>query len=450
MTQAIASTSASPTGPGGPLDDLPGVAIVAQHASLKFGGEAALPFHFFRVLRKRGVDARLVVHERCRDAVAEAFPDDLDRVVFVPDRAIHRLLWRVGSVLPARVAAMTTDTMMVLVTQWQLRRAARGLIRDLGVGLVHQPIPVSPKAPSLIGGLGVPVVIGPMNGGMDFPDAFRGYDGAATRLLYGLGRRASWLAHRLIPGKLRADALLVANRRTALALPSGARGEVIELVENGVDLDVWDAPEDSRPDSDRDGLTRFAFLGRLVDWKAVDLLLEAFARVVAEAPARLEILGDGPMRPMLEGKARDLGLIGGDGPDPDRVAFSGWQPQAECSRRLSRADALVLPSLYECGGAVVLEAMAMGRPVVATDWGGPADYLDPSCGILVPPDSREGFVSGLSSAMLRLAGDPGLRRRMGEAGRRKVVEQYAWDRKAEAILAIYARVVSRAPGRPGG
>ncbi|QDV38517.1 glycosyltransferase family 4 protein [Tautonia plasticadhaerens] len=448
MTQASASTSARPTGPGGPADAVPEVAIVAQHASLEFGGEAALPFHFFRVLRKRGVGARLVVHERCRDAVAGAFPDDLDRVVFVPDRAIHRLLWRVGSVLPGRVAAMTTDTLLTLVTQWQLRRAARDLIRDHGVGLVHQPIPVSPKAPSLIGGLGVPVIIGPMNGGMDFPDAFRGYDGAATRLLYQVGRRASWLAHRLIPGKLRADALLVANRRTALALPSGARGEVIELVENGVDLDVWDAPDDPRPDSDRDGLPRFAFLGRLVDWKAVDLLLEAFARVVAQAPALLEILGDGPMRPSLEEKARGLGLIGGDG--PDRVEFLGWQPQAECSRRLSRADALVLPSLYECGGAVVLEAMAMARPVVATDWGGPADYLDPSCGILVPPDSREGFVSGLASAMLRLAGDPDLRRRMGAAGRRKVVDQYAWDRKAEAILAIYARVASRAPGRPVG
>src|SRR5690606_30187108 len=126
-----------------------------------------------------------------------------------------------------------------------------------------------------------------------------------TRLLYQLGRRASWLAHRLIDGKLRADALLVANRRTARALPSGARGEVIELVENGVDLDVWDAPDDARPDSEADGLTRFVFLGRLVDWKAVDLLLDAFARVVAEVPARLEIVGDGPMRPMLEARARD-------------------------------------------------------------------------------------------------------------------------------------------------
>ena len=80
-----------------PTGDLPRVAIVAEHASLRFGGEAALPFHFFRVLRAREVDAYLIVHERCRDAVLDAFPGDADRIVFVPDRPIHRAMMRWGS-----------------------------------------------------------------------------------------------------------------------------------------------------------------------------------------------------------------------------------------------------------------------------------------------------------------------------------------------------------------
>ena len=92
--------------------------------------------------------------------------------------------------------------------------------------------------------------------------------------------------------------------------------------------------------------------------------------------------------------------------------------------------------------------MAAGRPVIATRWGGPADYLDPSCGVLVPPDSREGLIAGLAAAMIRLAGDPELRRRMGAAGRRKALDLYSWDRKAEAILAIYRRVLSRSKGSP--
>ena len=425
--------------------DLPRVAIVAEHASLRFGGEAALPFHFFRVLRARGVDAYLVVHERCRDAVLDAFPADLDRLVFVPDRPIHRVLMRWGKRLPSRIRLMTTDAISGAITQRMLRREVARLIRSGRVDLVHQPIPVSPRAPSTIGGLGVPVVMGPLNGGMDFPPAFRGYDGAVLRLVYGLGRRLSGFGHLLADGKLRADALLVANPRTARALPKGIRGEVIELVENGVDPGLWDVESD-RSEVSGSGPTRFVFLGRLVDWKAVDLLIEALGRVVMLFPARLEIIGDGAMRGSLEDQARRLWLTGRGGDDP--VAFSGWLPQSECSKRLAEADALVLPSLYECGGAVVLEAMAAGRPVIATDWGGPADYLDPSCGILVPPESREGLIAGLANAMIQLAVDPELRRRMGAAGRRKALELYSWDRKAEAILAIYRRVLWRSKGNP--
>ena len=58
------------------------------------------------------------------------------------------------------------------------------------------------------------------------------------------------------------------------------------------------------------------------------------------------------------------------------VKFSGFLSQPDCARRLQAADVFVLPSLFECGGAVVLEAMAVGLPVIATAWGGPLDYLD--------------------------------------------------------------------------
>ena len=417
--------------------DSPRVAIVADNASLRFGGEAALPFHFFRVLRKRKVEAWLVVHERCREAVEEAFVEDLEHVIFVPDLVLHRLVYGLGRPLPDRVSMMTSEVLLSLLTQWQLRREVRNLVGQGKVDLVHQPIPVSPRLPTLMRRTGVPVVIGPMNGGMDFPEAFRSFDGSLTRLLVGLGRRASDLANRMVDGKLHAELLLVANERTARNLPDGIRGEVVQLVENGVDLDVWSSDQ-PRPESEKDGVPRFVYMGRLVSWKAVDLLLEAFARVVAKSPARLTVIGDGPVRPALEAQAQRLGL--------STVEFLGWQLQSACAEHLARADALVLPSLYECGGAVVLEAMAMSRAVVATDWGGPADYLDPSCGILVAPTSPGGFVAGLADAMLRLAGDAELRRRMGAAGRQKVLEHYTWERKGDRILGLYRRALARARG----
>lgn len=65
------------------------------------------------------------------------------------------------------------------------------------------------------------------------------------------------------------------------------------------------------------------------------------------------------------------------------------------------------------------------------------DYLDLSCGILVQPNSYEGMVAGFAGAMVRLAGDAELRKRMGEAGRRKIVEEYDWEKKVDRMMEIY-------------
>ena len=130
--------------------------------------------------------------------------------------------------------------------------------------------------------MGAPVVIGPMNGGMSYPPAFRRREGLFVRGFNAAGRRCSQALNRLIPGKLRAETLVAANARTRQALPSGVRGRVVELVENGVDLSVWEAGG-AAAGRCGDGPVRFLFAGRLVGWKAVDLLLEAFQRVVGRA-----------------------------------------------------------------------------------------------------------------------------------------------------------------------
>lgn len=409
----------------------PRVLIVAEHASAKFGGEAILPLHYFRVLRKRGIETWLIVHSRTRDELTALFPSDSDRIHFIPDSTYLRLLGRIGKPLPGQLRHFTVGFLARLSSQRKARDIARRLIRDHRIDVVHQPIPVSPKESSLLYNLGAPLIIGPMNGGMTYPPGFTRTQGGITAVFMRMGRAMSGLLNRLMPGKLWASALLVANDRTAAALPSGVCGKVITVVENGVDLSLWTAPQRSQ---DSTGPVRFAFTGRLVDWKAVDILLDAFKLLVEQDSANLEILGNGPMRPSLEAQAKALGIA-------DRVKFHGWVSQPQCAQILREVDALVLPSLYECGGAVVLEAMALGLPVIASDWGGPADYLDASSGILVPPHSRETFVKDLTEAMRKLARSPEMRSAMGRAGRRRVEEAFDWERKVDRILEIYDDVV---------
>ncbi|NLG65483.1 MAG: glycosyltransferase family 4 protein [Actinobacteria bacterium] len=413
--------------------------IVAEHASARFGGEAMLPLQYFRHLRRRGVDVHLVVHERTRAELAALFPDDHDRIHYVPDTWLHRLLWWLGRPLPNRVRVFTTGWLLHLVTQLHQRPIVRRLVREHGVNVVHEPTPVSPRMPSLMYDVGAPVIIGPMNGGMSYPPAFRHMESRAERLAVGVGRRWADLLNWLLPGKRRAALLLVANARTRRALPSGLCPNVMELVENGVDTDQWTPGADRRAPAG--GPVRFVFVGRLVDWKAVDLLFEAFAAAAARVPCRLDVIGDGPLRPALERQCHALGIAG-------LVTFHGFVPHAACRDHMRAAAALVLPSLYECGGAVVLEAMALGLPAIVTDWGGPADYVRDEWGIRVPPAGRDRLISGLAEAMVRIADSPEERAQLGARAQAVARDVYAWSAKVERVLTLYGAVLEASPGRP--
>lgn len=413
-----------------PSDNNPRVLIVAENASLKFGGEATKPFLFFRFFRKRGMDVRLLVHARCRAELEAAFPKDQDRLYFIPDTAAHKLLWQLGRRMPAKVDEQTLGFVRHQVTQLLQRDLARELVRNHGIEIIHEPTPISPKQVSILYDMGAPVVIGPMCGGMDYPPGFQYMQSGFARQLERAGRAAAQLFHGAMPGKLRAGALVVANDRTRLALPRGTRGRVYDMPESGVELSSY-APIDyaARP---QDPAVRFVYLGRLVDWKAVDLLLEAFHAVARQNPdARLDVLGDGPMLDPLRRRATELSLN-------DRVEFAGWVNKAAGFDRLRAADVFVLPSLRECGGNALLEAMAVGLPSVVTNWGGPGVYVDDTCGIRVDPVSRDAFVAGFTRAMLTLAASRELRVRMGAAARRRLSTHYfTWESKVQRMLEIY-------------
>ena len=428
--------------------DIPRVLIVADHASARFGGEAALPLHYFRVLRGREAPVWLISHARTRDELTQLYGND-PRIHYVEDAWLHRAMWRLGRRLPAGVAYLTTGFVTRFSSQLEQRRLVHRLVERERIDVVHQPMPVSPREPSLLYGFGVPVVIGPMNGGMEWPPAFRPASGRSGRALLKVARASARLLNRVVPGKRRAALLLVANQRTREALPLDRDAPVDEMVENGVDFNVWkgrpDPPQAEAPAS----VTTFAFMGRLVDWKAVDLLIRAFAKARERQRIRLVIIGDGVERAPLEQLAARLGIGGSNGGadspgSAGTIDWLGWLPQAECAGVLRRADGLVLPSLLEGGGAVVLEAMAMGKPVIATAWGGPLDYLDDDCGVLVAPTGPDALVDGLAEAMVRLAQFPDERLRMGRHGLEKARRLYDWDVKVDRMIDCYRRAMRTA------
>ena len=415
------------------------IVLVSEHASAKFGGEAALPLHYYRVLRARNIPVWLVVHERTRVELAALYPDDIgSRILFIPDTWVHRFLWRIGRILPARIASFSVGFAMRIFSQILQGRIIRKIVREQGITVIHQPMPVSPKEPSLIFNMGAPVIIGPMNGGMDYPSSFRSLQGVTERVSLWIGRRLGNVMNVIFPGKRKAALLLVANERTKQALPDCVNKVPVEiLVENGVDMSLWANNDDQA--TARSGTPIFIYMGRLVDWKAIDILVTAFADASKVTKMMLFIIGDGVERQRLEELAFKLNVLGSDSRQGS-IQFKGWLSQAECVVQLRGADALVLPSLMECGGAVVLEAMAMSIPVIATKWGGPTDYLDSECGILIDPLSREYMVESLAKAMIALAESPERRQLMGVVARQRIESQFDWELKVDQMIEFYRRV----------
>jgi glycosyltransferase involved in cell wall biosynthesis len=148
----------------------------------------------------------------------------------------------------------------------------------------------------------------------------------------------------------------------------------------------------------------------------------------------LLIIGDGPARHRLE---RRLLLL-----NPARpVRFAGWMRYTDVARELAQADVLVHPALRECGGSSVLEAMACALPVIAAAWGGPADYVDETCGILIPPITPEQFVRDLAAAIVKLAQSREMREQLGNVAREHVVTHYDWAEKVRRIHGLYEAAV---------
>ena len=409
---------------------LPKLLLVAEHASAVFGGEALIPFQYFKHFRDLNVDVHLLVHERTRNELQTAFPRDLDRLHFVRDSRLNIWCDKIRQRMRSRLLGFVLGAISHVDTQIRQFFSARTLVRKHQFDLIHEPIPVSPKLPSMLFGFSVPVIVGPMNGGMDYPPNYN-LDSRIDRLMRSCLRSTAGIANFILPGKRQAALLLVANRRTFDALPGQLKAKrVLEFVENGVDLELF-TPR-SKPEITTD--FHIICIARLVDFKRIDLLIDACSRLKDKIEFRVDVVGDGPLRADLESQAHRLGLT-------THVQFHGWLPHIATAAILRKADVMVLPSMEECGGAVVLEAMATAIPVIAAKWGGPADYITPDTGILVPPATPDQFIDELAKAMLWMAENPKARAEMGHAGRQRAADKYDWRAKVRALLTIYEDVL---------
>jgi glycosyltransferase involved in cell wall biosynthesis len=261
-----------------------------------------------------------------------------------------------------------------------------------------------------------------------------GYFGEAkTRLYRGLERSLG----------RRTDRLIGVSRQTVndLVRLGVAPREKFDVIPLGLELGSF-ASLDGHPANGlraelgvADGVAMFAFVGRIVPIKRLDLLLRAFGRAHRSgAPAHLAIVGDGETRTDFERLAEELEV----GP---AVSFLGYR--RDLPEIAAASDVAVLSSDNEGTPVWLIEAAAAGRPAVATDVGGTSEVVTPRTGIVVPADDEV----ALGEAIARLSRDPELRKEMGGAARRHVLRRYSVERLLVDIDALYTELLGSRAGR---
>ena len=321
---------------------------------------------------------------------------------------------------------------------WQLcaYRVARRLHQSIGFDVVHHVTYVRYSAPSFLSLLPVPFIWGPVGGAETAPRTFwyaLGLQGKSYELI-------RLLTHRL--GELDPFTHVTARRSIlARATTEDTAQRLRQLGATHVELDsaiglhadditrLGQCPPPSSPP------LRFISMARLLHWKGLHLGLRAFAQAKLN-DAEYWIVGDGAERNRLEELAGELGIA-------PQVKFFGRLSRDDTLRQLSVSHVLVHPSLHDSGGWVCLEAMAAGRPVICLDLGGPALQVTTATGMKIPACNPQQAVMEIADAMQRLATAARLRRRMGQAGKQRVREHFAWDMKGRLLAQRYTDIAIR-------
>jgi len=322
---------------------------------------------------------------------------------------------------------------------WQrlARREARRLHKEFQFDVAHHVTFGNDWMPSFIGAyLQVPFIWGPVGGGQRTPKNFLKQYSFAGQLAEKSRGIAQWIGRNLLFSRRQclknAKAILVCNYETRAKIPEKYLHKVHLFPVNGIsEDDLNNVFHKHNPNGNFTILTA----GRLHRLKGVAIAVKAFNKFSQKYQnAILEIVGQGPEEAALRQLVEELDIR-------DKVRFVPWLPRNELVARMREADVFLFPSFRDGGGAVVVEAMASGIPVICIDTGGPGFHIQEEWGIKIEPKNPEYVVLEMARALERLYLDKNLRKGLGKAARKRAEEFYLWDKLGKRMQEIYEDVL---------
>ncbi len=442
------------------------VLLIIEQCNPEGSSVPLVGYNFYKEISLRA-EVKLVTHGRNKASLDRAHPDSDIVYLFESDwsKRYYKVADRLSRIKGKIIWPLRLTLAYPIYAEFnhQVYQKFASAIKSGQHDIVHSITPIMPRYPVKVVEAcdQTPFVLGPVNGGVPYPDGFKS---VGRREFSGLNFLRS-VGRFLIPGYRetyqQADYILAGSSYTAGLIKRlfNLKDERVELFyENGLmsefvkrsatahssaepaAIELSQQPEqppNQQPDKQPDQRLNLLFVGRLVPYKGADILIESLSKLPADIlqRVRLTIVGDGSERGALEHQVTALGLT-------ETVMFTGWVVQIETLQYYRRSDIFCFPSVREFGGAVVLEAMANGLPCIVVNNGGIGEYVTEKTGFRIEPISRSFVVQALAESIERLAINSLLRQRMAENAVQRALT-FTWDTKAERIVEIYEELLVR-------
>jgi glycosyltransferase involved in cell wall biosynthesis len=286
---------------------------------------------------------------------------------------------------------------------WQLKAIghARELQRQVEFDAIHHLTWAGIRAPTFLGSLGPPLIIGPIGGGETSPQLLRDDLGTRGRILERIRdmSNATITVNPIVRKGFRdAAVIFVSTSDTQKLFKGSLRNKTAVFSQLGLtEVPPVRLRRSSKP-------PKFLYAGRLLYWKGVHIALRAFAELTSRGiNARFTIVGDGPEQHRLEQESTSRNLR-------DQVEFIPRLPQTKLFELYDTHDLFLFPSLHDSGGFVVLEALSRGLPVVCLDLGGPKEMVTANSGVVVRTSdsgqNTEQLAISIAAEIVRLLESP--------------------------------------------